>query len=357
MAYKDPDNPYPAASAQPKTPKPAAAPSFDYESAQGRQDFMKWYNQQQGGNRPEDLDRFWHTPKGVESGETFKRWDPYLQREGQYAGKYKSSRGAEGYFDKPTECPPGMMPSGPRETDPCVPNASAVGGGGAGGGGGRGGRGGRGGGGGSQFDNPVYQYLKGKALGPDWLNTWMGQGGMSGFQSQMDQARAQAQQIQDPTMRAAALARIPQMQASLGTQARQGAEQARLGLLSGQLMPQEYQYAGLGENARQANMQNALGWGNLGVTKELGLGNLALGGRAEDRLGAAQAWQQNTYFPWEQSEAQANRDLSKWSLQQQLQASKPSFWDRLGGVVTGGIGALTGLKQAGGLGGLFKGIF
>jgi hypothetical protein len=77
-------------------------------------------------------------------------WDPSQN-------KFRSMRGAEGYFEKPTECPPGMMPSGPDETDPCIPNESAPGwggGGGAGGGGGRGGRGGYG----PAGDVPEFKY-------------------------------------------------------------------------------------------------------------------------------------------------------------------------------------------------------
>ena len=35
--------------------------------------------------------------------------------------QFRSMRGAEGFFDKPTECPPGMGPGGPNESDPCVP--------------------------------------------------------------------------------------------------------------------------------------------------------------------------------------------------------------------------------------------
>jgi hypothetical protein len=75
--------------------------------------FQTWYGQQQGGNRPEDMDRFLQT-------DTLNRWNPYLVTSGANAGQYRSMRGAEGYFDKPTECPPGMYPSGPNETDPCV---------------------------------------------------------------------------------------------------------------------------------------------------------------------------------------------------------------------------------------------
>lgn len=73
--------------------------------------------------------------------EDFQRFqDADLQRWAEYydpaTGKYRSSRGAEGYFEKPTECPDGMVPSGPNETDPCVPMGGAGGGGGYGGAGG-----------------------------------------------------------------------------------------------------------------------------------------------------------------------------------------------------------------------------
>ena len=40
-------------------------------------------------------------------------WDPSAQ-------KFRSMRGAEGFWEKPTECPPGMSPGGPSEKDPCI---------------------------------------------------------------------------------------------------------------------------------------------------------------------------------------------------------------------------------------------
>jgi hypothetical protein len=74
-------------------------------------------------------------------------WDPQ-------AMKFRSMRGGEGYFEKPTECPPGMMPSGPNETDPCIGNSGEVAPKGSGGAGGRAGAGAAGG-----FSSPLAEML------------------------------------------------------------------------------------------------------------------------------------------------------------------------------------------------------
>lgn len=80
-------------------------------------------------------------------------WEQYRQ---PGTMKYKSMRGAPGLFDKPTECPPGQMPSGPNETDPCISNSAA--GGGAGGGGNTGGSGGGAGGAGGGGLDAMTEY-------------------------------------------------------------------------------------------------------------------------------------------------------------------------------------------------------
>ena len=52
-----------------------------------------------------------------------ERWGPYYDAAAsQAAGRpqFRSSRGAPGVYDKPTECPGGQGPSGPNETDPCT---------------------------------------------------------------------------------------------------------------------------------------------------------------------------------------------------------------------------------------------
>lgn len=55
----------------------------------------------------------------------FQRWSEWFDPQ---SGRYRSSRGASGLYEKPTECPPGMVPSGPNETDPCIGDPSISGG-------------------------------------------------------------------------------------------------------------------------------------------------------------------------------------------------------------------------------------
>lgn len=88
-------------------------------------------------------------PRAIRAGgsgqsEDFERFNPgtltgwaqgfYDEAASRAAGRpqFRSMRGEQGYFDKPTECPPGMGPSGPNESDPCTTKGysePAVGGG------------------------------------------------------------------------------------------------------------------------------------------------------------------------------------------------------------------------------------
>jgi hypothetical protein len=69
-----------------------------------------------GQGQSEDFARF---NEGTVSGWAQGYYDEAASRA---AGRpqFRSMRGAEGFFDKPTECPPGMGPSGPNESDPCT---------------------------------------------------------------------------------------------------------------------------------------------------------------------------------------------------------------------------------------------
>ena len=82
-----------------------------------------------GSGQSEDFARF---NEGTLTGWAQQYYDEAASRA---AGRpqFRSMRGAEGYFDKPTECPPGMGPSGPNESDPCTTKGYSEPAGGAGG--------------------------------------------------------------------------------------------------------------------------------------------------------------------------------------------------------------------------------
>jgi len=289
----------------------------------------------------EDFERF--------KEDDIKRWNQYYD---QASGKFRSSRGAEGLFEKPTECPNGMVPSGPDETDPCIPMNGGGGGGGQGGGGGAGGGGGYGGG--TAWDNPIYQYLGSTGLqaaqDPEQaLKNYMGWGGAGQYQQQMDQARQQVMAMPPGPARDAAAARLEEQKITqLGAMRQAATGQAR-GELTGLVNPemgynqmglQESQFGrSLAEQARQANMQNALGWGGLSLQGELGRGQLGLGwagqGLAQqqflDQTGAGRVWQGQ--------QAQLDRDLQARLNQSQINANKKSTFDK----ILGGVGAVAGI--------------
>jgi len=213
---------------------------------------------------------------------------------------------------------------------------------GGGGGGGRGG-GGRGG----TYGNPeIYNYLKGQAMDPSkWLNTFLGQGGMSQYQASVDEQRKQAMMLPEP-QRSAALARINE--GTMGA-TRQAAEGARMGMLSGQMMPQEYQYGALAENARQANQANALGWGGLGLQEKLGMGNLGL---AQQQFG----WESGSKWQDTLAQNQLDRDLQLKLQQSQIDAQKKPWWQKALGAVGGLLGGASDVAQAGGWGKIFSDV-
>jgi len=204
------------------------------------------------------------------------------------------------------------------------------GGGGGGGGGGRGG--GRGGGGGTGFNSPIYDYLKGQAMDPkQWLNTFLGQGGMNQYQQSVDQQRQYAMTLQEP-QRSAMLARINE--GTLGA-TRQQAEASRMGMLSGSLMPQEYGWGQLDEQRRQANQQNALGWGNIG----LGYGNLGL---AQQQFG----WESGSKWSDTLAQNQLDRENQLKLAEMQVKAGQPSKLQKglqVGGTVVAAAGTVAAL--------------
>lgn len=273
----------------------------------------KWYASQQGGNRPEDMARF--------SDQTLAGWDQWLQKSGPNAGKYRSMRGAEGWYDKPTECPPGMMPSGPSETDPCIPNGSggAGGGGGYGGGGGQGGPGGPGGYGQGE-DLALYtvkrQYADALA-DPTGQKAWQlftGQGGEKTFTDSLDATRAQIAGMPQGPERAYAEQKLREQEQNLKLQLPQMARTSALQGLTGVIQP-ELGYVGA---ERDRSLQDYIAK----VNAKLGFGNLALG-QGQLGLQSQQQWfNQNRMFPWEVSQGSAQLANQRYGIDAPAEAQR-----------------------------------
>jgi hypothetical protein len=283
--------------------------------------FKTWYGNQQGGARPEDMNRFTRVdmnegPGGIESGDTLKRWDPYLIKEGANAGKYKSMRGAEGFYDKPTECPEGYSPGGPNESDGCVPNGSGGGAGGSGGGrGGPGGGGGWNGSGSGDADLMMYR-LKKESLdalndktGQKGFELLAGQGGVAQFQQQLDQLRQQANGMPAGSPQRQALEnQIRDAQLNTGNQMNMAGRGAAM-QLGGQVMNPEIAW---NTSNRDRDLQGALGFAGLDLQRELGRGQLALGNRGASLAEQQFGWNTTTGFDWDKNQFGQTMDYNRW---------------------------------------------
>jgi hypothetical protein len=247
-------------------------------------------------------------------------------------------------------------------------NGRSGGGGGGGRGGGGGGYGGGGGGGDEyggydgSFDNPIFSYLRDEYMAdvedPDRaVNKFMGYGGAGQYQSQLDQMQQQLDAMPPGPAKDAAMARLAE-QRNVGLSSMRASAMSQANDRLNSLVSPEYQYAGLGENARQANMSDRLGWGNLNenarqadMANQLGWGNLNLN---RDQFGYAQnmGWAQ---FGEGQRQFDQTLGFNRWNsegnwgnqqnqLNQQLTANQPTGWQKglntAGSVLSMGRGVL-----------------
>lgn len=267
------------------------------------------------------------------SNDQMKAWQNYYVGGGKFRNAYGD------IVDKPDDVGPNTPP-GYNGTGDYI----------GGGGGGRG-QGGAGGGKGKKYSsgNAIFDYLSQSGLDaakdPEAaLRAYMGYGGAGQYQAQMDQARAEAEQLPPGPARDAAMARLSELKTTGLSGMRQAASAAARGDLSS-MLGTEQGYAQLAENARQANMQNALGWGGLDVQKLLGLGNLDIARGGLDL--------QNRQFGWESGQKWSDilnqQNLDRAMQEKALKASQPSTLQK----IFGGLGQGVGL--AGSIMGLFGG--
>jgi hypothetical protein len=298
-------------------PTPGGAPGYDDLKA-----WQAWYGQQQGGNRPEDMERFLQP-------ETLKRWDPYLIKEGPDAGKYRSMRGAPGVFDKPTECPPGSMPGGGDETSGCVPNGQAQGsgvGGGSGGGSGTGGDGAMG----SGWDQGLTALYKQALTDPKAAQALVMMGGGAQFGQDLDTMQKQIDMMEEGPAKEAMKAKLVEQRTTGKMGLRQAGAQVGLQGLTG-LVPLHQDFEkfsrGLSENARQ--FDEGLSWDRDKFGQTLGWD--------KDKFGQSLSWDKDQFgqtMGYNKWAKQGDWDMMKW----QTKESKPGFWGSFGSIL-GGLGS------------------
>jgi len=280
------------------------------------------------------------------------QWDKFRDPACPPNTPFRNEKGWPGCFEKPVDTPPGVNPAQypdgsweRSETSQTKARMKAAGKW-QGGQGGQG-WGGGGGAGGNLTDQDLALYQMKKVYAdaladPTGQQAWKlfaGQGGAENFQNTIDQQRAALQGL-PADQRAAAEQRLREMESGMRLQMPQQAYQTALSGLSGVVTP-ELGYVG-SERDRQ------LGYFNAQTQRQLGQGQLALG---QGQLGlqtGAQNWAQNVQFPWEQSEAEKQRQQQtaltnlqgQWGIKQQKE-SKPGFWGTLGGIAGSVLGAPT----------------
>jgi hypothetical protein len=137
------------------------------------------------------------------------------------------------------------------------------------------------------------------------MSNFMGQGGARGYQQQIDQARAKVSSMAPGPARDAAMARLEEQKFSGMGGMRQDAAKMQRDESERLLNPEQF-WGGnmemsqrqLGENARQANMADRLGWFGANTNRDLGFGGL---GRDYAQLNenARQANQQQGFSEWQ----------------------------------------------------------
>lgn len=314
-----PDVERPPAPSAPTAPPPQGG-DFISQGRNPTPSELRTYAQQQGWS--EDFVRF---DDATLQGWINQHWD-------RGANKFRSGRGAEGHFEKPTECPPGMMPGGGSESDGCVPNPHGQGaaGGGAGGAGGGGGTGGGtgGGGGGGGWDQGLTQLYKEALTNPKAAQALVMMGGGQQFGADVDAMEKQIMAMEEGPAKEAMKAKLTEMRTTGKMGLRQAGAQVGLQGLTG-LVPLHQDFAkfrqGLAENARQFN--EGLAWDRDKFGQSLGW--------ERDRFGQELGWNKERFG----QEMDYNRWAKEgdWDLARDMKGG--GFWDTMGGIFGNLFGA------------------